>query len=180
MMCCRRCHRHCAHGVPLVGWFARGGAEADERPIDMGSRAPPLQRGRPVHAVGQCRDVSARYLEGALESAVEDHSFTVPSGEPETKRAPAGSTATALTIFRAHGSPHAPSRHMVMSREAVIMRPPGDVATLSTSFLWPSKQTRRCFRRRCGIAERAAGALHALDVADEAELRQYEAEGVGG
>ena len=32
---------------------------------------------------------------------------------------------------------------------------------------------------RRGVAERAAGALDALDVADEAELRQYEAEGVG-
>ena len=31
-----------------------------------------------------------------------------------------------------------------------------------------------------GVAERAAGALRAFDVAYEAELRQYEAEGVGG
>ena len=31
-----------------------------------------------------------------------------------------------------------------------------------------------------GVAERAAGALRAFDVAHEAELRQYEAEGVGG
>ena len=91
-------HRHRVHraGVPLEG--------VDERPVDVVQPCrpcivvAPAKADHKVHAVGQRRgaDRHSPQIEGALECAVERPQLCGAVVPALTKRAPPGSTATAL------------------------------------------------------------------------------------
>ena len=78
---------------------------------------------------------------------------------------------------------HAPSRHTltVLSLDTVMMRPSGTDRRHAFHHvrMLEAHAAVRLLGGRRGVAERAAGALDALDVADEAELRQHQAEDLG-
>ena len=91
-------HRHRIHmgAVPLEG--------VDVRPVDVVQPDLLPKADHKVHAVGQRRDAIHPDRPTALptsnvrsSSPPKVNSFAVPSFEPLTKRAPPGSTATAVT-----------------------------------------------------------------------------------
>ena len=143
-------------GVPLEG--------VDERPVDVVQPDVALvlahvKADHKVHAVGQRRDAvhvppPTSKVRSRAPSSV--HSFAVPSSETLTKRAPPGSTATAIVCAWMVRS-HAPSRHTltVLSSEPVMTRPSGAAATHHTGSAC-SKHTRRCACSAAGAASRNA------------------------
>ena len=182
----RRRHRVHRVVVPLEA----GGV--DERAVDvvhadLSEVGAAAKAGHKVRAAGQRRDAGhvAAHREGALERAVERpqlHGAIRDADEARSARhlqhrensAPGGRLEGALA--------RAVAPHL-----GIAARDGDDAAagqcrhTIHTLVLvFAAAATKVLLDGRRSVAERAAGALRSLDLADGAEPRQHEAEDVGG